>query len=58
MSAVETCSLDVRTAELLRIEYKLLPADAKRVVDRLNETVEGDALERALQAHNKTWPTT
>ena len=41
MSAVATCSLDVRTAESLRIEYKPLPADAKRIVDKLNASVGG-----------------
>ena len=53
MSAVATCSLDVRMAESLRIEYKPLPADAKRIVDKLNATVGGDAPERAARAHNK-----
>ena len=52
MSAVATCSFDVRTAELLRIEYKPLPADAKRIVGKLNAAVEGDALEQAALAHN------
>ena len=59
MSAVATCSLDVRTAELLRIGYKSLPADAKRVVDKLIATSKGDALEQAALAHNRgTWATT
>ena len=52
MSAVATFPLDVRTAELLRIEYKLLPADAKRIIDKLIATGEGDALEQAALAHN------
>ena len=52
MRAVATYSLDVRTAELLRIEYRLLPADAKRIVNKLNATFEGGALERAALAHN------
>ena len=52
MSAVATCSLDVRTTESLRIEYKPLPADAKRIADKLNAAVEEDALERAARAHN------
>ena len=41
MNAVATCSLDVRTAEALGIEYKPLPADAKRIVDKLSAGVGG-----------------
>ena len=52
MSAVATCSLDVRTAESLRFECKPLPADAKRIVDKLSATVGGDVPERAARAHN------
>ena len=47
MSAVATCSLDVRTAESLRIEYKPLPADAKRIVDKLNAEAGGQRAARA-----------
>ena len=36
MDTVATCSLDARTAEALGIEYKPLPADAKRIVDKLS----------------------
>ena len=49
MNAVATCSLDVRTAEALGIEYKPLPADAKRIVDKLSAGVGG---ERAGRAQN------
>ena len=49
MDAVATCSLDVRTAEALGIEYKPLPADAKRIVDKLSAGVGG---ERAGRAQN------
>ena len=52
MSAVATFSLDVRTAELLRIEYNPLPADAKRIVDKLIAKGEGDELEQAALVHN------
>ena len=48
MSAVATCVLDVHTAELLRTEYKPLPADAKRIVDKRIAAGGGDALEQAF----------
>ena len=47
MNAVATCSLDVRTAESLSIEYKPLPADAKRIVDKPNAGVGGERVARA-----------
>ena len=47
MNAVATCSLDVRTAEALGIEYKPLPADAKRIVDKLSAGVGGERAARA-----------
>ena len=47
MIAVATCSLDVRTAEALCIEYKPLPADAKRIVDKLNAEAGGERAARA-----------
>ena len=52
MSTAATCTPGVRTAELLRIEYKSLPADAKRIADKLIATGEGDAFEQAALAHN------
>ena len=52
MSAVATFSRDVRTAELLRIEYRPLPADAKRIIGKLIAAGGGAALERASLAHN------
>ena len=47
MDAVATCSLDVRTAEALGIEYKPLPADAKRIVDKLSAGGGGGRARRA-----------
>ena len=46
MNTVAECFLDVRAAELLRIEYTPLPADAKRVVDKLIAAGGRAALER------------
>ena len=52
MKALAKCSLDVSTAESLRIEYRPLPAGAKRIVDKLIAAGGGGALERATFAHN------
>ena len=53
MYAVAACSLDVSTAESLRIEYKPLPVGAIRIADKPIAAGRGAALERATPAHNK-----
>ena len=52
MHAVATCSLDVQTPESLCVEYKPLPADAKRIAEKLLAAGGGAALERATLAQN------
>ena len=52
MNAVATCSLDVRTAELLRSEHRPIPTGAKSVADKPTAAGGGTALERATPAHN------
>ena len=51
MSAVATCPLDVHMAELLRIEYKPLPADAKPIAGKLIAAGGGAALDNDTPVH-------
>ena len=51
MRAVAACSLDISTTEFLLVEYRALPADAKRIGDKPIAAGGGAALEQATLAH-------